>query len=239
MNTARYILLYLLLLIYPKYEEIFTSGYNDALSFLYKNHDLIDHVLEKDEHKRAVIISVGFPELIRYSMLIDFFEAKANEIIYINYGKNEADFSIGRFQMKPSFIEKMEVYVKKSYLLSKKYKKIYTFKNDNTLKTIRKERINRLKSVEWQLYYLNCFYDIMNERFRYIKWKSEVEKIKFFAAGYNHNFNGSKKEIEQWIDKKIFPYGVNSDKKQYAYSNVSVYFYINHWNSVQKIFKNN
>ncbi len=236
MYIINYILFYLLLL-YPEYDVIFSSGYENALTFLKENHELIDTIIDEDEQKRAVILSIGFPELIRYSLLMDFFEAKANEIIYINYGKDEADFSIGRFQMKPSFIEKMEVYVRNSYLLSERYKRIYNFANDSTLKEIRKERIERLKSTEWQLFYLNCFYDIMDERFSHVTWKNMEGKIRFYATGYNHNFNATKKNIEQWIDKEIFPYGMKSDKNQYSYSNISVYFYENHWKEIAELLK--
>ena len=236
MNIISYILFYTLLL-YPRYEAIFSSGYENAMAFLKQNHELIDDVLDNDEEKRAVIIAVGFPELIRYSLLMDFFEAKANEIIYINYGKEKADFSIGRFQMKPSFIEKMEDYVKNSYLLADRYKRIYNFANDSCIKEIRKERIQHLKSTEWQLYYLSCFYDIMNERFMHLTWKNTENKIRFYATGYNHSFNANKKTIEHWIDKKIFPYGIQSDQKQYSYNKISVYFYKNHWDEISALFK--
>ncbi|HMR44504.1 MAG TPA: hypothetical protein PKC40_11755, partial [Saprospiraceae bacterium] len=54
------------------------------------------------------VMAVVFPEMIRYNLVKDFFETSALELIYANLGSREVDFSIGIFQMKPSFIEKLE-----------------------------------------------------------------------------------------------------------------------------------
>ena len=50
-------------------------------------------------------IAVVFPELIRYSALRDKIEITLLKSLYIYKGDDYADFSIGQFQMKPSFAE--------------------------------------------------------------------------------------------------------------------------------------
>ena len=61
--------------------------------------------LSKDIVKMQEKTAIFFPELIRYSFIRDLLETTALEYLYIENGKNYADFSIGRMQMKPSFIE--------------------------------------------------------------------------------------------------------------------------------------
>jgi hypothetical protein len=224
------------LLIYPKYDKIFSYGYDDALIYLKKNREIINQVFNEDNDEKSIMLSVVFPEIVKYSFLIDYFQKTATELIYIKYGKEKADYSIGRFQMKPSFIEKLESYIRKSPALSDEYSGIIYYSTDDK-RDIRKIRMQRLNTLEWQLYYLKCFFAIMNEKFGHIQWNNKTAKIRFYAAAYNHDFyHANKKEIERWIDRRTFPYGVNSDKEQYAYSKISAYFYKKHWPEIQKHF---
>ena len=68
-------------------------------------------VAAQTETEATELAAILFPELIRYSVYKDFFETQALELLYIDYGKKTADFSIGRFQMKPSFAEAVEAYI--------------------------------------------------------------------------------------------------------------------------------
>jgi hypothetical protein len=73
----------------------------------------------------------------------------------------------------------------------------------------------------------------MDHRFSDIKWNNRSEKIEFYATAYNHDFTAKKEDIKKWTNKKTFPYGIESNAKQYAYSNISVYFYKKHWPSLK------
>ncbi|MBW8051416.1 MAG: hypothetical protein FVQ77_13960 [Cytophagales bacterium] len=210
------------------YEKVFHSEYDNAVSFIKQNHEGFNKILKTDADKKNLMISIIFPELIRYSLFKDFFETKSLELGYVQYGAKLVDFSIGRFQMKPSFVEALEEDVKYSENLMNKYCEITAYK-DETITGIRKERIERLSSLDWQLIYLECFYDIISEKFKDIKWQDDVEKLKFYATAYNHNFCASKQEIEKWINAKTFPYGASYEGEQYSYSDISVYFYNNHF----------
>lgn len=220
---------------FPKYDKIFSDGYEKAMMFLKNNKVTINSVLTSKE-ERAVGLSVVFPEIIKYSSLIDYFQKSAMEIIYIKYGKEKADFSIGRFQMKPSFVENLEKYLHNTPALKDRFSAVFEYEVSSS-KEKREKRIERLNSLAWQLVYLKCFYAIMNERFEDLEWKNKVSKIKFYAAAYNHDFLSDEASIRKWMDKKTFPYGVHSEKKQYAYSHISLYFYKKHWSSVQAYFE--
>lgn len=209
------------------YEKIFPE-YDDAVSFIKQNHAGFYNIHKTDANKKDIMISIIFPELIRYSLFKDFFETKSLEIGYVQYGAKLVDFSIGRFQMKPSFVETLEnlVLYRHARTLHNKYYEITAFK-DTTITGIRKERVERLSSLKWQLIYLECFYDIISEKFKDIKWQDDVEMLKFYATAYNHNFCASKKEIDKWLNAKTFPYGASYKGEQYSYSDIAVYFYNN------------
>lgn len=208
------------------YEKIFPE-YSHATSFIKLKNAEFNKIKNTAENKKNMMLSIIFPELIRYSLFRDFFETKSLELGYVEYESKLVDFSIGRFQMKPSFVKKLEEYVKDSENLAKKYSRVTTYR-DITIKGIRKERIERLNSFNWQFIYLNCFYDVLSEKFKDVEWQNNVEKLKFYATAYNHNFCASKQEIDKWINVRTFPYGVNYKGEQYSYSDIAVYFYQNH-----------
>lgn len=52
------------------------------------------------------------------------------------------------------------------------------------------------------------------------------EQIKLYATAYNYNFRASISELQTWSEVKAFPYGIKAPSEiQYAYADVSVYFY--------------
>ena len=237
MNTLNVILIITLLTASPEYDLIFDSDYKEALAFVKKNKVAFIEKSAEYHTDTSIVISTIFPELIRYSIFKDFFETKALELVYIELGSEYADFSIGRFQMKPSFIEKMEDFVKNSQLNSKpQFTKIYYYNCNDTVQ-IRKLRIERLKSLEWQIVYVNCFYSIVNHKFKSVEQKSVNDKIRFYATVYNYGFDKDADAIKKWIDVKVFPYGVKNSLaskfiEQYSYSDISMFFFRNDYKSV-------
>ncbi len=215
------------------YPDIYDSDYAWAVKFIKKNRKLF---IEKSSEYRAdtaVITSVIFPEVLRYSIFKDYFETKGLELIYTKYGKKYADFSIGYFQMKPSFVESLEKHVLETNELSDEFGHI-PIHNHTGERKIRAERISRLKSFEWQMDYLHCFYILTCKLHPEQQWKSKNDKIKFFATAYNHGFYKDTEEIKEWINVPVFPYGAYSKSRQYIYSDISCYFYNNNY---KRIFK--
>ncbi len=104
---------------HPKYNlrELQTNHpfYQDislAIEFIKKKEwMLVQPDLKLTEEERWGAISIVLPELIRWNALQDIMETTALELLYVEKGKDGADFSIGYFQMKPSFIENLENYV--------------------------------------------------------------------------------------------------------------------------------
>jgi hypothetical protein len=211
-----------------KYESKLAPDYMQGIRYLKKNRATFTRILKDDTEKRAVIISVVFPEIVRYSIVRDLLETKSLEIGYVSRGSEFIDFSVGRFQMKPSFVESIENSLRTSKILSDKYPDIISY-NDNDKKARRKERIKRLKSLNWQLRYMMAFYDIVSQKHPFLEEKPLHYCIRFFAVAYNHGFYAEKNELENWMDQKTYPYGPGVKGEQYAYSKVSEYFFTNHY----------
>jgi hypothetical protein len=230
LHTISLLLLFLQISSNPDYQKIFGNDYTDALKYFEKNKLVISAHFNKGLVDKELIAPIIFPERIRYSMVRDLIETAAVELIYIDFGSDYVDFSIGDFQIKPSFAEKVESFINQSDILSTKYRLLINYREEEKRKK-RKERVRRLKLQNYQLIYIAAFYDIVKQRFD-LSRKSKVDKIKFIATAYNHGFDEKKIEIEKRIDDCFFPYGTKYKGKQYAYTDVAVDFYLNHYREI-------
>jgi len=212
------------------YQKIFGNDYTKALNFIKVNKKFINSALDNKKLDKSILVSVLFPERIRYSIISDYVETEINENLYTSFGSEYVDFSIGYFQMKPSFIEKIEAYLISNEELNSFFSTTMKY-NAKTDKEIRKERIIRLKSFNWQLKYAEIFYYIVESKFDLEKYDT-IEKIEFFAAAYNFGFDKSQEKIEKTITETYFPYGNSYPGKQYSYSKIASFFYINNYKSI-------
>ncbi len=203
----------------------FGNDYDHAVKFLKRKSNRINKIIEDWDGDKAVIYSVVFPELIRHSIWQDFIETKANELLYVKRGRPAAYFSIGKFQQKPTFAEKVEKTIKNTPSLSSKYNEIYSFESEN-IRGIRAERIKRLKCYKWQIRYVIAMSKIVEDRFYFGPLVTPQEKIRFFCSAYNHDFSCDSVEIVHWSTKKTFPYGGRRDNP-FSYADVALYFYEN------------
>ncbi len=208
------------------YKEAFGSDYDNALNFYIDNKTQISNTLDTLKIDNQIVLSVVFPELIRYSLFRDFLETKFLEVIYVKSGSDYADFSVGRFQMKPSFAEQVEQMLHAYPDLEQKYFRLLIF-NSESETYIRKIRIERLKSVTGQLLYLAAFYELVNKKFNPNRNAPE-----FYAAAYNLGLQHSKIDIRKHITRKGFPFGTNTTKITFSYSEITLYFYEHYYHSI-------
>lgn len=97
--------------------------------------------------------SVVFPELIRYSLFRDKMETGAVKALYVSGGAGRCDFSIGPFQMKPSFVEDLE----KRWMRSGMARRYNLYFDTKDSEMSRRVRISRMEMEEWQCIYLAVF----------------------------------------------------------------------------------
>jgi hypothetical protein len=211
-----------------KYDKIFTADYAKALVFTQGNYPLIKKCCSAKGNDPALLSSVVFPELIRYSFLQDLMETSALEYMYVDYGSGAANFSVGVFQMKPSFVEELEQLTEEHYFLNQKYPEVISFSATDE-KSKRKERIKRLSVVDWQITYVNCFISYLSDKYKSKTFSSFAQQVAFYACAYNGGFRRSEDEIEKLVHKKQFPYGKNYKGEQYSYGRIAAYFYTKHY----------
>jgi hypothetical protein len=207
------------------FEKKFKTQYHNAKKYIENNQNTIKKNLQSTEIDWKIAISVVFPEIVRFSEIQNFLEVRALELLYTNNGSKYANFSIGRFQMKPSFIETLESQLKKY-----DYPLLQTFDYKNKKeKEERYERIKRLSNDNWQFRYLKAFCWIVKKRFPNKVFNNSSEQIRFYASAYNLGFLQSEANIIKWQSKQFFPSGAaEKSSKQYSYSQISVDFYEKH-----------
>lgn len=208
------------------YAQIFGKDYQEALFFCTANRSMFEQKATQYDLETKELMAIVFPELIRHSAWSDFLETKALTYLYVNQGKDVADFSIGSFQMKPSFVEKLERTIKENKELKTTFQFIL-FDAKTTEKAERTIRLERLQKKDWQLDYLCCFYKIIDNEFqKELATLSLKERIYFFAAAYNAGFDQSFDSIQKWTQKACYPYGIKyPSDQQYIYADVAWDYY--------------
>lgn len=207
------------------YHKIFSNDYDKAVQFLAEEGKWMDAVIQSHGLKPGEVKAVVFPELIRYNSIQDRIETFALESLYIKNGKAYANFSIGRFQIKPSFSENVEMDFIKMFGESELKRKLGTSASD-TIQNIasRDARLQRIKDKQIQLTYVCLFFKVMEKE--YPTWKTEKEKIKFFASAYNSDYQKSADEIRKFISKKFFHTGFVAAQR-YSYADIAWYYFQN------------
>lgn len=122
------------------YTELFGSYWNRATEKIAERRAVWNEVFLALDTETTECEAVIFPEQLRYSRLQNSMEQAALWSLYVRGGKQKANFSIGLFQMKPSFVEEVETAWMKSPLRHEY--KLYFNCNDNN--EVRRRRLQRL-----------------------------------------------------------------------------------------------
>ncbi len=214
----------------PDYQKTFSAEYKDALKLLFDNKAIIKKMIPTEYQAEA--IACVFPEMVRFSEVRNMIETSSLEMLYVSWGNRYADFSIGFFQMKPSFVESMENYVQQNNLSAQIYMPLISQNeikpNEGEKEQIKNKRQNRIKNLrtwEGQLTYLKAFWQIVNIHFKNKTFASNTEKVHFFATAYNRGFLNTEQDIMEWQKKNFFPYGKVFKGKQYNYGTIAQEFY--------------
>jgi hypothetical protein len=165
-----------------------------------------------------IVFAIVAPEAGCYNALSDYFETAAVKNGYPSNG--EPDYSIGLFQMKPSFAESIESEVAKDSVLKEKYGTMLAYSsNDATAK--RRERVDRLANTKWQICYLAVFVDIIKKRTSTWGLEDAESKVRYWSTMYNAGFYLSRARVEHRFGVKQFPRGT----KEFNYSAVALELY--------------
>lgn len=167
--------------------------------------------------------AIVFPELMRYVPLRNQLEKAALLALYVQEGKNKADYSIGIFQMKPSFAEEVESMWMRSP--QRHFYQLYFDLRDT--REVRRQRTSRLGDDLWQCVYLALFVRLMMEREPSLADMTDAERLKFLATAYNFSFSAPLEVLEQRKKIKSFHLDLIATKSTtfYSYSDLAEDYY--------------
>ena len=158
--------------------------------------------------------AIVFPELIRYNRIFDAIQIESLKFLYVSEGKSYADFSVGYFQMKPSFAEMVEADATKA-MLEKAGAVAWAVLPDK--EESRRARVQRITSIDQQMIYLCLFYQICRERFSARHFSSGLDRVRFFATCYNAGYRQNEAGILNFQKRNQF--------YKYNYAAVSAYYF--------------
>jgi hypothetical protein len=207
------------------YQQLFGDDWKKAEAFVRENRSWMDSVLRRNQISYPVAIAVIFPELVRYSALLDKMETTLLKALYVNLGEEYANFSIGQFQMKPSFAEIIRergpsVLGRRSGIVLRSTSDYYD------IKQFRKSIVADLEDTRTEFNYLAAFFKICEKNYK-IKRKDEFSRLKFLATAYNYGIDKSEEQIDSMIDKKFFNTRLFKTEN-YSYADVSLFWYKQH-----------
>ena len=176
--------------------------------------------LDADAQECEAII---FPEQLRYSRLQNGMEEGATIALYVKGGTQAANFSVGYFQMKPSFVEEVEAAWMKSPLRHK-YKLYFDLRDSQSS---RQKRLERLLDEQWQCVYLGMFYRLVRERIPELEELSGRERVIIMATAYNRDFDASLEQLQLMREDYMFHTDIfpSENTEYYSYGEISAQWY--------------
>jgi hypothetical protein len=206
------------------YARIFGSQYEEAARFITTN-DWLAGALALEAGEARLALAVVFPEILRFSALEDFLQVQALKALYVQYGKTSADYSVGRFQMKPTFAEQVER--DSNRLLTAEERAASgapLFPSADTVEN-RRDRVLRLDDLKWQLRYLGLFMRIMSKKYGSTAFSDERERLRFYATAYNAGYTNGEKTVRRLMPAKSFHTTPFDSETKYCYADVALFFF--------------
>jgi hypothetical protein len=206
------------------YAVLFGAKYAEAEKFLRQNSWIVDSLRLPPQEIR-IALAVVFPEIIRFKALEDKIQVRALKVLYVQYGRKYADFSVGHFQMKPTFAEQIERDYNRLYSTEEKTAaEIAPFETGDSSR-LRKERVLRLDDLHWQARYLRLLMMVMGKLYGNLTFAGDLEKLRFYATAYNSGYANGEKAIRKMMGIRRFHIQWLFAKTYYNYADVSVFFF--------------
>lgn len=204
------------------FAAVFGKDYSWAQTWIKNNAAAFDKTASQLNISAKEMEAIIFPELIRYNAVYDAMEIQSLKFLYVSQGKDYADFSVGYFQMKPSFAEHIEkdaaLYLDAATLAACGLNGLDQAADNETA---RRERISRITSAAGQLKYLSAFYKICEAKFSKEVFANAEERTRFFATCYNAGYQLTAEKIKEKQNKKFFHTGKFIQSDNYCYADVA------------------
>ncbi len=204
------------------YAAVFGGRYADAERFLGAN-EWMGPALALPPLETRIALAVVFPELVRFSTLEDAIQVRGLKVLYVRYGRAYSDFSVGRFQMKPSFAEQLES--DSARLFDRDEREaigVPAFEAGDT-PTLREQRVRRLDDLEWQVRYLRLFMLVMQKRYPAVSRENPDQRLRFYATAYNTGYAAGEAAIRRRIGRRRFHVARFASPDTYDYADVALF----------------
>ncbi len=208
----------------PDYEGLFGAKYGEAERLIARD-GWLEMGLGLPAREARIARAVVFPEVIRYSALADAIQLRALKVLYVQYGREFVNFSVGIFQMKPAFIESLES--DWTVLFTDRERSdagVPAFDRSDTREQ-RRRRVARLDDPSWQAVYLGLFMRIMDRLYGGAAFAGPDERVRFYAAAYNSGYRAGEKAIRRAMVDKRFHTALLFPRERFCYADVSAYYY--------------
>lgn len=205
------------------YPKAFGNDWTNALCYVTEHHEEWKQEFDLFGVDSRMAEAIVFPELIRYSRWQDEIEKAAVNGLYISKGRDGANFSIGRFQMKPSFAEEVEAAWNASDL-SEEYGFVFNLQSNSEA---RRSRIRRLSSMQGQCRYLAIFIRLQQLQHPQLQQLPQREQVAFLATAYNRKFSASWSDILKMRHERHFHTDVIRTRSTtlYCYADIAIAIY--------------
>lgn len=169
------------------YRQHFGADWEQAERYVRDHHETWQQEFRRFGVDSRVAEAIVFPELIRYRKWQDKIEQAAVGGLYVVQGCRGANFSIGPFQMKPSFAEEVER-AWNSSSLSQQYGFSFILSDTHVA---RRARVHRLSTLQGQCRYLAIFIRLQQLRLPQLQHVSAEQQVRLLATAYNRSFAAS------------------------------------------------
>ena len=205
------------------YQKVFGSDWTDAEQYIREHHEDWEKEFDLFGVDSRMAEAIVFPELIRYSRWKDEIEKVAVNGLYVIKGREGADFSVGRFQMKPSFAEDVE----RAWNLSPLAQEYGFSFNLADNAEARRSRVRRLSTEEGQCRYLAIFIRLQQLRLPQLRQVSKKQQVRILATAYNRSISASWQSLCQMQHERHFHTDVIKTRSTqlYCYADIAESFF--------------
>lgn len=175
--------------------------WQEADTYAHEQHAAWQEIWNGFNVDSALAEAVVFPEMVRYSKLQNYAELAAVRVRYVAQGSRECDYSIGRFQMKPSFVEKLE----RRWMQSPLAGQYETAFDTTDSRTARQARIERMEQDLWQCVYLAMYIRLLDIDYPALVSMPTEKRVQLIATAYNRGcpLPGPKKGQISYLEKRV------------------------------------
>ncbi len=204
----------------PDYAQIFGNNWHKAVDFIEGNRDWMKKICLKNGVDFNFVTAMVFPELVRYSALRDQAEITLLKALYVHYGKEYSDFSVGVFQVKPSCAENILKHLSRP--LSRDLEVRTQYIHDlPSAREKRKAIVAELEDPAGEFSMVVAMVKILEKKYNRVGWKNQDEKLRFFSTAYNSGFTLPEKNIREMMKSKHFHTRLGRSSVTYSYSDIS------------------